>query len=190
MIREFGISESSMDEHKKGAHRAEEFDKTKMFSMILYTTWDIKEYEEGHILSTGFIVVLQELECLQYLSEVVELPLSTLQRLKKLQLGNCYDLERVKINMGLSQGHISNSNFHNLVSVNISRGDEHGDSEIEHQNLCIFSRLVALQLPDIPNLKSIHRWVLPFFFPRITVLGCPNLRKLPLNSNSATNTLK
>ena len=225
--------------------------------MILYTTWDIKEYEEGHILSTGFIVVLQELECLQYLSEVsislhivpvvkkfltslrmqkcirhlemnmslglkvVELPLSTLQRLKKLQLGNCYDLERVKINMGLSQGHISNSNFHNLVSVNISRcwfldltwliyasslemlwvreshemekiigGDEHGDSEIEHQNLCIFSRLVALQLPDIPNLKSIHRWVLPFFFPRITVLGCPNLRKLPLNSNSATKTLK
>ena len=41
-----------------------------MFSMILYTTWDIKEYEEGHILSTGFIVVLQELECLQYLSEI------------------------------------------------------------------------------------------------------------------------
>ena len=69
-------------------------------------------------------------------------------------------------------------------------GDEHGDSEIEHQNLCIFSRLVALQLSDIPNLKSIHRWVLPFFFPRITVLGCPNLRKLPLNSNSATKTLK
>ena len=125
--------------------------------MILYTTWDIKEYEEGHILSTGFIVVLQELECLQYLSEisislhivpvvkkfltslrmqkcirhlemnmslglkVVELPLSTLQRLKKLQLGNCYDLEHVKIYMGLSRGHISNSNFHNLVSVNISR---------------------------------------------------------------------
>ena len=33
----------------------------------------------------------------------------------------CYDLEHVKINMGLSRGHISSSNFHNLVSVNISR---------------------------------------------------------------------
>ena len=37
----------------------------QMFSMILYTSRDIKEYEEGHVqLSTGFIVVLQELECL------------------------------------------------------------------------------------------------------------------------------
>ena len=43
----------------------------QMFSMILYTSRDIKEYEEGHVqLSTGFIVVLQELECLQYLIEI------------------------------------------------------------------------------------------------------------------------
>ena len=43
----------------------------QMFSMILYTSRDIKEYEEGHVqLSTGFIVVLQELECLQYLTEI------------------------------------------------------------------------------------------------------------------------
>ena len=70
-------------------------------------------------------------------------------------------------------------------------GDECGDSEIEHQNLHIFSRLVALQLSDLPNLKSIYRWVLPFSsLVSITVLACPNLRKLPLNSNSATNTLK
>ena len=43
----------------------------QMFNMILYTGRDIKEYEEGHVkLSTGFIVVLQELECLQYLTEI------------------------------------------------------------------------------------------------------------------------
>ena len=43
----------------------------QMFSMILYTSRDIKEYEEAHVqLSTGFIVVLQELECLQYLTEI------------------------------------------------------------------------------------------------------------------------
>ncbi|KAJ9693835.1 hypothetical protein PVL29_009678 [Vitis rotundifolia] len=201
----------------------------QMFSMILYTTWDIKEYEEGRILSTGFIVVLQELECLQYLSEI-SISLHTVPAVQKfltflrlqkciqhlemntprLQLGNCYDLEHVKINMGLSRGHISNSNFHNLVSVNISRcrfldltwliyasslemlwvreshemeeiigGDECGDSKIEHQNLRIVSRL------------SICRWVLPFSsLVSITVLGCPNLRKLPFNSSSATNTLK
>ena len=124
--------------------------------------------------------------------------------------------------MGLSQGHISNSNFHNLVRVNISGcrfldltwliyapsleslmvfscpemeeiigSDEYGDSEIDQQNLSIFSRLVTLQFDDLPNLKSIYKRALPFpSLKEIFVLRCPNLSKLPLNSNSATNTLK
>ena len=69
--------------------------------------------------------------------------------------------------------------------------DEYGDSEIDQQNLSIFSRLVALRLDDLPNLKSIYKRALPFpSLKVIHVLHCPNLRKLPLNSNSATNTLK
>ncbi|RVW68997.1 hypothetical protein CK203_061087 [Vitis vinifera] len=40
-------------EYKKGTYRAEKLDKTEMFSMILYTGRDIKEYEKGHVqLST------------------------------------------------------------------------------------------------------------------------------------------
>ncbi|RVW94077.1 putative disease resistance protein [Vitis vinifera] len=69
--------------------------------------------------------------------------------------------------------------------------DECGDSEIEQQNLSVFSRLVKLTLVAVPNLKSIYKWALPFpSLKEIGVIGCPNLRKLPLNSNSATNTLK
>ncbi|XP_034695558.1 disease resistance protein SUMM2-like [Vitis riparia] len=223
----------------------------QMLSMILsHIEEDIKEYEE--------VGVLQELECLQYLSwiritlltvpavqkyltslmlqkcirrlemrmclglQVVELPLSALQRLIVLEFDHCNDLERVKINMGLSRGHITNSNFHNLVYVFIAGcrfldltwliyapsleslcvlqsleteeiigGDEYGDSEIEEQNLSIFSRLVKLKLFDLPNLKSIYRRALPFpSLKEIKVSFCPKLRKLPLNSNSANNTLK
>ncbi|XP_010654604.1 probable disease resistance protein At5g63020 [Vitis vinifera] len=220
----------------------------QMFRML--HALDIVEYDE--------VGVLQELECLEYLSwisitlltvpavqiyltslmlqkcvrdlclmtcpglKVVELPLSTLQTLTVLRFEYCNDLERVKINMGLSRGHISNSNFHNLVKVfimgcrflnltwliyapsleflsvraswemeEIIGSDEYGDSEIDQQNLSIFSRLVTLQLEDLPNLKSIYKRALPFpSLKEINVGGCPNLRKLPLNSNNATNTLK
>ena len=159
---------------------------------------------------------------------MVELPLSTLQRPSWLRFENCNDLECVKINMeneekqGFSRGHISNSNFHNLVYVciegcrfldltwliyapslecmlvfkskemeEIIGGDECGESEFEQQNLRIFSRLVALWLFKLPNLRSIFRWALPFpFLTKIIVSSCPKLRKLPLNSSSATNTLE
>ena len=40
-------------------------------------------------------------------------------------------------------------------------GDECGESKIEQQNLRIFSRLVALWLFKLPNLRSIYKWALP-----------------------------
>ena len=129
-----------------------------MFSMILDSVpWHIKKYEEGFM-----VTVLQELECLQYLSWIsislptvsdvqkfltsqklqkwirnlqicecqdlteMELPLSTLQRMRSLELDNCDHLERVKIKMGngekqvFSPSHISKSKFLNLVRVLIT----------------------------------------------------------------------
>ena len=124
---------------------------------------------------------------------------------------------------GFSGGHISNSNFLNLVHVQIAGchrllnltwliyassleglmvtggnrmeeiigSGEGGDSEIQQQSLNIFSRLEKLRLQFLPNLKSISRWALPFpSLKEISVSGYRNLRKLPLNSNSATNTLE
>ncbi|KAL6334900.1 hypothetical protein AAG906_023705 [Vitis piasezkii] len=176
------------------------------------------------IVTYDEVGVLQELEYLQYRVgyvlaylrastssdvevpglKVVELPLLALQRLTVLQFYSCNDLEHVKINMGLSRGHILNSNFHNLVHVDII-GCQFLDLtwliyapsleflwrlEIEQQNLSIFSRLVELRMFDLPNLKSIYKQALPFpSLKKIYVVGCRNLRKLPLNSNSATNTL-
>ncbi|KAJ9707588.1 hypothetical protein PVL29_002564 [Vitis rotundifolia] len=180
---------------------------------------------EGLSLSPCFLN-LQTL-ILRY-SKMKSLPIGFFQfmpiiRLTVFEFDCCIDLEHVKINMRLYRGHISNSNFHNLVTViihgcrfldltwliyapslefllvrhshemeEIIGSDECGDSEIDQRNLSIFSRLVALRLDDLPNLKSIYKRALPFpFLKKIRVSRCPNLRKLPLNSNSATNnTLK
>ena len=63
-------------------------------------------------------------------------------------------------------------------------GDEGGVSE----NLGIFSRLKGVILDDLPNLRSIPEQALPFpSLTEIAVYNCPTLRKLPLDSNSATN---
>ena len=63
-------------------------------------------------------------------------------------------------------------------------GDEGGVSE----NLGIFSRLKGVILDDLPNLRSISEQALPFpSLTEIAVYNCPTLRKLPLDSNSATN---
>ncbi|RVW72809.1 putative disease resistance protein [Vitis vinifera] len=66
-----------------------------------------------------------------------------------------------------------------------------GDASGVPQNLGIFSRLKGLNLHNLPNLRSISRRALSFPSLRyLQVRECPNLRKLPLDSNSARNSLK
>ena len=66
-----------------------------------------------------------------------------------------------------------------------------GDASGVPENLGIFSRLEDLRLYLLPNLRSISRQALPFpSLKTLCVMECPNLRKLPLDSNSARNSLK
>ncbi|KAJ6359622.1 hypothetical protein OIU77_003766 [Salix suchowensis] len=54
------------------------------------------------------------------------------------------------------------------------------------RNLKMFEKLECLQLVSLPHLKVIYPDALPFpYLKEIFVDDCPNLRKLPLNSNSA-----
>ncbi|KAJ6380398.1 hypothetical protein OIU76_016959 [Salix suchowensis] len=54
------------------------------------------------------------------------------------------------------------------------------------RNLKMFEKLECLKLVSLPNLKVIYPDALPFpYLKEIFVDDCPNLRKLPLNSNSA-----
>ncbi|KAK7362941.1 hypothetical protein VNO77_05066 [Canavalia gladiata] len=67
---------------------------------------------------------------------------------------------------------------------------EDGGSDSDDANNHIFSNLTRLILSSLPKLKSIHKKALSFpFLKFIRVLACPNLKKLPLNSNSAKDTL-
>ena len=67
----------------------------------------------------------------------------------------------------------------------ISTG-ECGESAENGENLSPFVVLQKLYLVDLPQLKSIFWKALPFtYFNTIHVDGCPLLKKLPLNANSA-----
>ncbi|XP_034695231.1 disease resistance protein SUMM2-like isoform X1 [Vitis riparia] len=66
-----------------------------------------------------------------------------------------------------------------------------GDASRVPDNLGIFSRLESMNFYHLPNLRSISRRALPFpSLKTLCVMECPNLRKLPLDSNSARNGLK
>ncbi|TYI41457.1 hypothetical protein ES332_A01G022900v1 [Gossypium tomentosum] len=53
-------------------------------------------------------------------------------------------------------------------------------------NSNLFSKLGMLYLFQLPKLKTIYHHALPFpQLEKIIILGCPMLKKLPLNSNSA-----
>ncbi|KAM7254491.1 hypothetical protein ACFE04_003871 [Oxalis oulophora] len=56
----------------------------------------------------------------------------------------------------------------------------------ESENLNLFVKLETLELWDLPNLQSICKYGL--LFPQLKTLsmrGCPKLKKLPINSNTA-----
>ncbi|XP_040943748.1 probable disease resistance protein At1g12290 [Gossypium hirsutum] len=53
-------------------------------------------------------------------------------------------------------------------------------------NLNLFSKLDYLLLDGLPKLKTIYHHALPFpQLKKVHITGCPMLKKLPLNSNSA-----
>ncbi|KAJ9692608.1 hypothetical protein PVL29_011599 [Vitis rotundifolia] len=61
----------------------------------------------------------------------------------------------------------------------ISKGAKDGG------NLSPFTKLIQLKLNGLPQLKNVYWNPLPFLYlDRIEVVGCPKLKKLPLNSNS------
>ena len=66
-----------------------------------------------------------------------------------------------------------------------------GSDRVVEENSRLFSRLTTLQLENLPKLKRICNWVLPFpSLKMIYVHSCENLRKIPFDFNIGKNSLK
>ena len=72
---------------------------------------------------------------------------------------------------------------HSGIIEKVIEDERSEGSEIE-SGLRVFSRLVCLTLNNLPKLESIYEHPLPFpSLRRITVWGCPRLKKLPFDSS-------
>ena len=66
-----------------------------------------------------------------------------------------------------------------------------GSDGVVEENSGLFSRLTTLQLENLPKLKRIYNWVLPFpSLKMIYVHSYENSRKIPFDSNTVKNSLK
>ncbi|XP_040943751.1 disease resistance protein SUMM2-like [Gossypium hirsutum] len=141
--------------------------------------------------------------------------LAKLQHLCTLILWNCMDLEEVKIERNIIEGagcfnslrSVSVVECNHLRDVSwitfaphlevlwiyecngleeIISEEKLGEVTELKGNLNLFSKLERLLLEDLPELKTIYHHALPFpQLKEVSIRGCPMLKKLPLNSNSA-----
>lgn len=123
--------------------------------MTIDVTGEVQNLRETHFQSLHVV----KIKFCQKLKDLTWLILAP--NLKIVSVSNCFDMEEV-------------------ISVEKS-------SQVSGmiENLNVFENLESLRLKNLPNLKSIYMNSLPF--PRMKemiVLGCPNVKMLPLVSNS------
>ncbi|TYJ47849.1 hypothetical protein E1A91_A01G020400v1, partial [Gossypium mustelinum] len=141
--------------------------------------------------------------------------LANLQHLYTLSLSRCMGLEEVKIERNIIEGagcfhslrSVSLARCNHLRDVSwvtfaphleklvimeckglkeIISEEKPGEVAELKENSDLFSKLEDLLLEHLPKLETIYDHALPFpQLKKITILGCPMLKKLPLNSNSA-----
>ena len=108
-------------------------------------------------------------------------------RLRHVQISGCPNL--LNLTWLIYAVYLQSLNVHCCESMTEVISSECLSSSTEHAS--IFTRLTSLVLGGIPTLTSIYHGALHLSsLEVITVINCPSLRRLPLNSNSAINNLK
>ena len=105
-----------------------------------------------------------------------------LYHLSEVKIANCENL--MKLTCLIYAPNLKLLNILDCASLEeVIQVGECGVSEIE-SDLGLFSRLVLVNLRSLPKLRSICEWSLLFPSLRVmNVVRCPNLRKLPFDSN-------
>ncbi|KAB2043457.1 hypothetical protein ES319_D01G019000v1 [Gossypium barbadense] len=143
------------------------------------------------------------------------LALANLQNLCSIKCMNCMDLKEVKIESNIVEGaryfhslryvgltyckqmmdvswvifapHLEKLLIRGCNSLEEIISEEKVDEVTDSKaNTNLFSRLEPLDLCRLPKMKTIYCHALPFpRLKKISIVKCPMLKKLPLNSNSA-----
>ncbi|XP_040943746.1 disease resistance protein SUMM2 [Gossypium hirsutum] len=143
------------------------------------------------------------------------LALANLQNLCSIKCTNCMDLKEVKIESNIVEGaryfhslryvgltyckqmmdvswvifapHLEKLLIRGCNSLEEIISEEKVDEVTDSKaNTNLFSRLEQLDLCRLPKMKTIYCHALPFpRLKKISIVKCPMLKKLPLNSNSA-----
>ena len=108
-------------------------------------------------------------------------------RLRDVNIWTCPKL--LNLTWLIYAAHLQSLNVQFCESMKEVISKEYVTSSTQHAS--IFTRLTSLLLDGMPRLESIYRGAL--LFPSleiISVINCPRLRRLPIDSNSAAKSLK
>ncbi|KFK40592.1 hypothetical protein AALP_AA2G015600 [Arabis alpina] len=118
-------------------------------------------------------------------SSISEIKMVSLKNLSEVFIGSCEGLKEMTLLMFAS----------NLKYISVSMARQLEDiinkekaCESEESGIVPFPKLVKLELRDLPKLKSIYWSPLPLPCLKDVFVGkCPNLKKLPLDSQSCSD---
>ncbi|ESR40708.1 putative disease resistance protein [Citrus sinensis] len=179
----------------------------EVLSLTLGSSRALQSFLNSHMLrSCTRAMLLQDFKG----STMVDVSgLANLKQLKRLRISDCYELVELKIDYA---GEVQHFGFHSLQSFEVNFCSKLKDltllvlipnlkyiavtdckamEEIISVgefagNPNAFAKLQYLRIGNLPNLKSIYLKPLPFpCLKKLTVSDCYELKKLPLDSNSA-----
>ncbi|XP_028756788.1 probable disease resistance protein At1g61300 [Neltuma alba] len=109
-------------------------------------------------------------------------------KLRWVTILDCHDMTHLTwLKYALVLDYLIVENCNLMEEVIKEAQDDQGNRNMDD----LFSNLRYISLRNLPMLKSIYKKALPFpMLQYINIMECPNLKKLPLDSNSARNKLR
>ncbi|MFQ6657736.1 hypothetical protein Gotur_027286 [Gossypium turneri] len=164
----------------------EEMEHLRYLNVLTLTFRSASELEKASRFNKFFSCAIEQVSLVYFRDSrsLNIMALAKLQHLCTLSLWRCMDLEEVKIERNIIEEQLYILQCQGLEEI-ISE-EKLGEGAELKGNLNLFHKLEILILKSLPKLKTIYHHALPFpQLKEVYIIGCPMLKKLPLNSNSA-----